>query len=178
MKNAAIISWAFDLGKVALVLLIVGLSVHYFIATVFVIEGASMEPNFQDKEYVAVNRLAFFKNGPKRGDVVLLLFPGREREKYIKRIIALPGETIKIEGSKIFINGERLDEDYLPYQTKAEPDLEKTLSSDEYFVMGDNRENSNDSRVWGTCPKKNLIGRAVFIVYPLSEWSAVSRVDY
>ena len=174
----SILPWIYELGKVALVLVVLGLLVHYFVMTIFAIEGVSMEPTFEGGELVLVNRIIYRANEPKRGDVVLLRFPGREEEKYIKRIIGLPHEVVKIQNSEVYINDQKLKEDYLsPYQNTT-PDMEKTLSDDEFFVMGDNRPNSNDSRIWGPCPKKNLIGKAIFILYPLSEWMPIGIADY
>ena len=178
MKEFSILSWAYDLGKVALILLVIGLFIHYFVMTIFALEGASMEPNFIDKEYVLVNRIAYLNKTPERGDAVLLKFPGREEQKYIKRVIGLPGEKIKISNGKVYINDTILKEEYLPYDINTEPDMEETLRNNEYFVLGDNRDNSNDSRIWGTCPKKNFIGRAIFIVYPFSQWSTVTPTNY
>jgi len=177
-KLSTFLTWVFELGKGALILAVLGLFIHYFVATILIIDGTSMEPNFKDKEYILVSRLSYLLNKPQRGDVVGLRFPGREQEKYIKRIIALPNETIKISGGMVFINGQRLKEDYLNLGTETLPDLEKTLSNDEYFVMGDNRGRSNDSRIWGTAPGENLIGKAIFIIYPLSEWNFVPKVYY
>jgi len=177
-KLSTSLIWIFELGKSALILAVLGLFIHYFVATILIIDGASMEPNFKDREYVLVNRLSYLFNKPRRGDVVGLRFPGREREKYIKRIIALPNETITISEGKVFINGSKLKEDYLNPGTETLPDLEKKLSDNEYFVMGDNRNRSNDSRIWGTAPGENLIGKAIFIIYPLSEWTFVSQGHY
>ncbi|MCX6806975.1 MAG: signal peptidase I [Candidatus Berkelbacteria bacterium] len=179
MIKSSLITWGYELGKAALILALLGLFLHYFIATIFVVDGASMAPNFKDNEVVMVNKISYFIKNPKRGDAVVLKFPGREQEKYIKRIIGLPDETIKIESGKVYINGQKLiEEDYLSSHLTTEPDMEKTLSENEYFIMGDNRSNSNDSRIWGTCPKENLIGKAVFVLYPLKEWNFVPKVSY
>jgi signal peptidase I len=172
------LSWVFELGRAAFLLAILGLFIHYFVATIFVVEGISMAPNFQDREYLVVDKISYLLKKPERGDVAVLKFPGRMEEKYIKRIIGLPNETIEIKDNQIFINGLKLTEEYLPPHVKTQPDMTVHLSENEYFVLGDNRENSNDSRFWGTLPKENLIGRAVFILYPFSNWSAVPKVNY
>ena len=178
MKRASFLAWVFELGKGALILAVIGLFVHYFIATIFAVKGESMEPNFKDGEYLVVNRISYFIHAPNRGDVVALKFPGREQDKYIKRIIGLPNETVEIKSGTVYINGGKLKEDYLPYYTKTSPDMIKTLRSNEYFVLGDNRDNSNDSRFWGTCPRENLLGKAIFTLFPLSDWSAVPSPAY
>jgi len=173
-KYLRLLNWLFELLKGALLILILGLFVHYFIFTIFIVDGSSMEPSFKDGQYLIVNRLAYLFEKPKRGDVVILRFPGREKEKYIKRVIGLPNETVEIKDGSVFINGEKLNETYLKFQTQTEPALTETLSENEYFLLGDNRANSNDSRIWGNCPKENIIGKPVFILYPLSDWGPVS----
>lgn len=179
IKNwASFLTWTYELGKWALIFVVLGLFIHYFVATIFVVEGASMEPTLKDKEYLIINRFSYFFKKPQRGDVVVLMFPGREKERYIKRVIGLPNEKIKISNGEVYINDIKLKEEYLPPETKTLPDLERTLSSKEYFVMGDNRSNSNDSRIWGTCPKENIIGKAVFILYPFSEWKFIPTAFY
>lgn len=178
-KRLSSLAWVFELGKAAFLLALLGLFVHYFVATIFVVEGISMAPNLQDGEYLVVDKISYLLKKPERGDVAVLRFPGRLQEKYIKRIIGLPNETIEIKDSHIFINGLKLlTEEYLAPYLKTEPDMTVFLSKNEYFVLGDNRENSNDSRFWGTLPSENLIGRAVFILYPFSNWSAVPKVLY
>jgi len=177
-KFERLIFWAFEFLKLAIIFLIFGLIVYYFAITIFVISGASMEPNFKDKEVVMVDKLSYLFKNPQRGDVVILKFPGRPSEKYIKRIIALPNETIEIKENSIYINNQKINEGYLDFGTKTLPDLKKSLGNNEYFVMGDNRENSNDSRIWGTCPKTNLVGRAFFTIWPLSSWNVVPKQTY
>jgi len=178
LTRLSFIAWVFELGKAALVLAVIGLFVHSFIATIFVVEGASMEPNFKNGEYLIINRISYFLQNPKRGDVTVLKFPGRLQEKYIKRIVGLPNETLEIKDNAVYIDGKKIREDYLPSSVNTQPDMTIRLSKNEYFVMGDNRENSNDSRIWGICPKENLIGKAIFILYPLASWNTVPVPSY
>ncbi|KKQ17523.1 MAG: Signal peptidase I [Berkelbacteria bacterium GW2011_GWA1_36_9] len=116
-----------------------------------------------------------------RGEVIIFQFPKNIDEDYIKRIVGLPGENIKIENGQIFINGLLLNENYLPSNTqtdvRANPEdtLNITLNPGEYFVLGDNRDNSSDSREWGTVPEKNIIGRAWLIAYPFENFGKVKN---
>lgn len=178
LEKLSFLGWAFELSKIALILVLFGVLIHLFLLTIFVVDGESMEPNFFDKEYLLIDRVSYYFRKPERGEVVILRFPGRPKEKYIKRIIGLPNEKIEIKNSEIFINNQKIKEDYLSLGTVTEPDLEKNLGENEYFVLGDNRENSSDSRIWGTCPRENIIGRAIFVLYPLSEWNLVPKVEY
>lgn len=171
----------FDLGKIVIILAMVIYLIHLFVMSIFVVSGASMEPNFQEKEYLAVNKITPILNHLQRGDVVVFKFPGELEEKYIKRIIGLPGETIEIKNNTVHINGKKLIESYLPNTFETAP-LENqtkwTLKEKEFFVLGDNRENSNDSRVWGPLPQENLIGKISFIILPFIKIGALEKPDY
>jgi len=160
----------FELTKWVNIFVIVVALMHFFVATVFIVDGESMMPNFKSGEYVIANRWQYVFDKPGRGDVVILKFPGDpDRKKYIKRIIGLPGETINIKEGVIYLNGKILDEPYIPKEFKTLPNTLKTMGPDEYFLMGDNRINSSDSRDWGVAPRRFLIGRAWLIFYPSIE---------
>ncbi len=153
------LSYGFELLRGILIVIILLVLFNTFVATVFRISGESMMPNFQDGEFILVDRLSYIVATPQRGDVVILQFPGDpDRRKFIKRVIGLPGETVKIDNNAVFVNGRQLDEAYLPKFTPVAPNLSRVLRSDEVFVMGDNRPNSDDSRFFGPVPKRNLIG--------------------
>ena len=153
------VSYGFELLRGILIVIILLVLFNLFVATVFRISGVSMAPSFEDGQFILVDRLSYIVSSPQRGDVVVLQFPGDPtRRKFIKRVIGLPGETVKIENSTVFVNGEILDETYLPALLVTTPNLQRVLRSDEVFVMGDNRPNSNDSRFFGPVPKRNLIG--------------------
>lgn len=172
-------SFFFELSKGILIFLVIVMLVHFFIATVFKVEGKSMEPNFSQDQYMLVNKLSYIISSPERGDVVILKFPGDpDKMKYIKRIIGLPGEKVTIKNGKVFINDEQLFEVYISQEIKTIPNMETQLGTDEYFVVGDNRPNSSDSRVWGSAPKKFLIGKAIFYLFPPSDWGYISKVFY
>lgn len=169
-EPAVLKSW-WQIVKGVDVLLVLGLLFRAFVLQPFMVDGNSMEPNFHDREYLLVNQMTYRLRAPGRGETIIFRFPKNPSEDYIKRIVGLPGETIEITDNEVLINGQRLDEQYLnaDEQTVANTGIspfEKTLANDEYFVMGDNRSHSSDSREWGTVPKKNIIGRAWLIVYP------------
>lgn len=169
----------YELTKWIVVLLILGTLVHFYIGTLFIVEGQSMEPNFHTKEFIIVNRWKYNFRQPERGDVVVLKFPGDpEHKKYIKRLIGLPGEKVEIWNGIIYINDNKLIESYLPAKTMTYPNVNRQLGQDDYFLLGDNRPNSSDSRVWGIAPKRVLIGRAWLIVWPPEFWGMVEKPQY
>lgn len=147
--------------------------VRTFIAQPFVVNGSSMEPTFHSNEYLIVDQLSYEIGSPSRGDVVVFRYPLIPSRFFIKRVIALPGETIKITGSKVEIkkiNEEEffvLDEPYIEFE--KESFVETTLADDEYFVMGDNRLASLDSRSWGPLKNSFIIGKAFLRLFPPSK---------
>jgi len=166
---------AFELTKWIIVLVIALSLVHFFFATIFIVDGVSMQPNFESGEFIIVNRWQYLFGEPKRGDVLVLKFPGdEEHKKYIKRLIGLPGEKVEITSGQVFINGQLLNEPYIPFETL--PSMSRVLKNDEYFLMGDNRPNSSDSRIWGVANKRFLIGSAWFQIYP--KIKVIDSVDY
>lgn len=156
-----ITGWIYDFSKVATIFLLAGLVVHYFFYTALIVRGKSMVPTYTDGQVLTVNKIAFVTGSPERGDVVAMFFPGETEKRFIKRIIALPGETIAIKQGKVYINGTLLKETYLKKNVITVPELERTLVAGQYFVMGDNRGNSSDSRAWGPVPESFIIGKAV-----------------
>ncbi len=168
-----------------IVLLAILIPIRFYVFQPFVVIGSSMEPTFYSKDYLIVDELSYHLGGAKRGQVSIFKFPGQEgvvadieeaksNPKYfIKRIIGLPGETVQITAGKVVIKnkdnptGFSLDEPYVAFP--RETNLTRTLTNDEYFVMGDNRDKSYDSRAWGPLKKENLVGRALIRLYPLKE---------
>jgi signal peptidase I len=151
--------WIYDFSKLATLILIVGLALHYFFVSVLVVRGHSMLPTYQTGQVLLVNKLSYLAGAPERGDVVAMFFPGEIEKRFVKRVVGLPGETVLIRDGYVFINGEQLAEPYLAVVTV--PELERTLSAGEYFVMGDNRQSSSDSRAWGPVPESFIVGKAV-----------------
>ncbi len=153
------LSYAFALVRGILVVILLAILANIFVATVFRISGESMYPSFEDGQFILVDRLTYLVSQPQRGDVVVLEFPGDpENRKFIKRVIGLPGEKIEIKDNVVSVNDQPLEEKYIPAFTPTIPDLVRVMRGDEYFVMGDNRPNSNDSRFFGPVPEHNLIG--------------------
>lgn len=168
----------FDYIRVALIFVVGILLVYYLVVQVFVVKGASMDPNFADSELIIVNRINYYFSTPKRGDSIIFIFPGTKSDKYIKRIIGLPGETVLIQNNQIIINGQRLREDYIPPDFKTLGEINLKLKDDEFYVLGDNRELSNDSRIWGPLSRSQIIGRAQIIFYPFSKRKLLERQSY
>lgn len=169
----------YELGKGIVILVIILILIQTFIGTIFVVRGGSMEPNFTSGEFIIADKIDYILNQPKRGDVVVIKFPGDpDRQKYIKRIIGLPGEKLEIVNGKTYINDRHLVESYLPIQVITGPNKIISLGSDEYFLMGDNRINSSDSRYWGTVIKRDFIGKAVFRLTPFDKAGFITKTYY
>lgn len=159
---------------------------HYRVPT------GSMLPTIQLGDHILTNKMAYdfklpftemslTKTGePKRGDVMVFIYPKDESINFVKRVIGLPGETLKIENNRLYINNEELDEAYLPPEGRVaiyQHQLEVTIPEDMYFVMGDNRENSLDSRYWGFVPRKNVKGKALEVLWNISFNEIVPHID-
>lgn len=139
------------------------------------VDGFSMQPTLQDGEYVLVNRLAFRNNLPTRGDIIVFVSPQAPDLDLIKRVIGLPGDTVKISDGKVQVNGQILDE---PYITAAPIyNGEWNVPEGNLFVLGDNRNDSSDSHAWGLLPIENVIGKAILIYWPIPEWNLIEHVE-
>jgi signal peptidase I len=157
----------FDLCKWVILFVVVVILIVKFWFTFFIVDGISMEPNLHDKEIVLLKVSAYNSADPKRGDVVAVKYPGDpEHKKYVKRVVGLPGEKIEIKNDQVYIDGKLDVEEFLPYGTQTRPDKAWQLSSIEYFLMGDNRPGSNDSRYFGPVEKRFITGEATTIVFP------------
>lgn len=141
----------------------------------FKIDGSSMEPNLHNDEYVIVDKVTYLFGQPQRGDVVVFYLEGQPKD-YIKRVIGLPGETIEVNSGMVLVNGQPLDEPYVVPSTSSYP--KRTLGDGEYFVMGDNRGNSSDSRAFGPIHVSNVVGRAWIVYWPPTDWAIVPHHTY
>jgi len=133
------------------------------------VQSISMEPTLHEGQYLIVSKIAYWFHSPERGDVVVLDPPnGLSAIPYIKRIIGLPGDAVEIRDGRVWIDGVALNETY----TSGPPTYQhkRMLAEGEYLVLGDNRNNSSDSHVWGTLPRENIIGKSVFRYWPPEKW--------
>ncbi|HOE74605.1 MAG TPA: signal peptidase I [bacterium] len=164
------IEFSYEFLKTTVFVILVAVFFRYFLVQPFIVVGESMEPNFHDKEYLLIDKLSYRFREPKRGEVVIFHPPQNKRESYIKRIIGLPGERVEIREGSIYINDKLLEESYIWKDgTKSfrEQNMITKLGEDEFFVFGDNRDHSSDSREIGPVPKRNLQGRVVVVLLPL-----------
>lgn len=174
---------AWEVIRVLLISAAIIIPIRYFIAQPFVVRGASMEPNFEDREYLIVDEVSYYFRAPARGEAIVFRYPRDPRQFFIKRIIGLPEERIEVKGGRMMVfnsdypDGFTLKEEYLdPPARPTHPDLNVTLDKDDYFVLGDNRDFSSDSRLWGPLPAELIVGRAVFRAWPLGRLGVVA--DY
>ena len=163
-----------DLFTLALLIILVVIPIRVFVVSPFVVDGESMHPTFENLDYLIVDEIVYAFKAPARGDVIVFRYPGDPKVFYIKRIIGLPGETVSINRGAVTVktaDGETLSLAE-PYILNEDATYTKNvmLNQGEYFVMGDNRPNSSDSRVWGTLPRKNIIGRVDARLLPVTEF--------
>ncbi|MDP1629265.1 MAG: signal peptidase I [bacterium] len=175
-----------DLIEVVIVSAVIVLPIRYFLIQPFFVQGQSMEPNFHNSDYLIIDELTYRLRESQRGEVIVFRFPQDPSQYYIKRIIGLPGETLQFQGNKIVIfnqdypDGFLLEEEYLDSGNRA-LDLgggEIILKKDEFFVLGDNRRASYDSRRWGVLPRADIIGRVWLRAWPVSAVAAFPAPNY
>ena len=178
-----------ELIETVILALIIFLALQFSVQN-FRVEGSSMRPTIVEGQYLLVNKLVYFNlnprdvrsvlafsssakaervypfHAPERQDVIIFHFPRDPSREFVKRVIGLPGDTIEIDDGEVFINGTKLDEPYITKRDSGDMKL-LTVGEDAYFVMGDNRRASNDSRDWGTVPTSNIVGRAWVSYWPL-----------
>jgi signal peptidase I len=143
----------------------------------FRIEQVSMQPNLHEGEYVIVDKVSYAFRQPERGEIVVLKNPNPGQPDLIKRVIGLPSETIDVRGGQVHVNGQPLTEPYIK-QPMASDYPANELQAGQYFVMGDNRNNSEDSRIFGARPASDIVGRAWIIYWPPPDWQILSRPSY
>ena len=144
-----------------------------FAAQSFRVDGASMEPGLHTDEYVLVNKVAYLFHPPQRGDVIVFHYPLNTNQDFIKRIIGIPGDTIVTTSDTVIVDGQTLREPYISMPFNFENNTWK-LGPDEFFVMGDNRDNSLDSRIWGPLNRSYIVGKAVAVYWPLNNWEWIN----
>ena len=181
-----------ELLETIILTLLVFLTLQFSIQN-YVVDGPSMKPTLEDGEYVIVNKLSYLhfeprnidkfipfyttKNDsiifpfdpPKRGEILVFYYPRDVSRKFVKRIIGIPGETVEIKHGEVFINGKVIEEPYVSNQSSSNL-APTTIPNDKYFVLGDNRKISNDSRSFGLVPTENVVGKTWFRFWPINKW--------
>lgn len=181
MKNFFLFIW--EVTKIVIIALVIVVPIRYFLFQPFFVKGQSMEPNFENGDYLIVDELSFRFRDPQRGEVVVFKYPNNLSQRYIKRMIGLPGETVEIKDGKIILfdqeGGRVLDEsDYLSSSIQTPGDIRVTLAENEYFVLGDNRYASSDSRRWGSLPREDIVGRVVLRAWPFAALAKFEAPSY
>lgn len=162
-----------EMVRFALIAVAVVIPIRIFIAQPFIVSGSSMVPTFEDGQYLVVDEISYRLGDPERDDVIIFRYPNDTKKFFIKRIIGLPNETVEIKGNDVTIineehpEGLKLEQPYVKNASSNNSRFE--LNDDEYFVMGDNRSASSDSRYWGAVPRKLLIGKAFLRLFPLNK---------
>lgn len=180
------LSYLFELTKVVLISLAIIIPVRYYLIQPFYVKGASMEPNFYDKEYLIIDEISYRFNEPKRGDIIVFKYPRNPEEYFIKRIIGLPGEKIQVKEGLVYVydqeypNGFKLTEPYLAEDITTYGLNEETmsLSDSEYYVLGDNRNSSKDSRSFGPVDKKFITGKVLLRGWPFNRLNVFQAPEY
>jgi len=161
-----------DTIKTLLIALVIVIPIRIFVAQPFIVSGTSMDPTFTNTDYLIVDQLSYRFNEPQRLDVVIFRYPKDPKRFFIKRIVGLPGETVTINAGAVTIDSPELGPFDLeePYVTHVKIDSNNlTLGEDEYYVLGDNRASSLDSRVWGALEKDYILGKAYLRLFPTSK---------
>jgi signal peptidase I len=164
----AVLFWARDL----LLAVIIAIIVILFLYQPVKVEGTSMMPALNDQERIFINKFIYqFNVGQiERGDMVVFWYPNDPSKSYIKRVIGIPGDRVEVDMGTVVINGKRLEEAYVPQEYRDETSIApRVIPADEYFVLGDHRSSSNDSRSWGLVPRRFVYGKAVFVYWPLDK---------
>jgi signal peptidase I len=169
---SATLSWFRDLFLSVLIAIVVILFLYQPVK----VEGTSMMPSLQNDERIFINKFVyrFGISDIGRGDTVVFLYPYEPSKSYIKRVIGIPGDTVEIDNGTVIVNGQPLSEPYVAEDFRDHmPMPRKIVPPDQYFVLGDHRSSSNDSRSWGWVPRQNIYGKAVFVYWPLEDLGAV-----
>lgn len=177
--------WLFflDFLETIVVSLAIFAVVYVFLFQPHQVDGKSMEPNFHNAEYILTDKISYRLADPKRGDVVVFHSPQDNKTDFIKRIMGVPGDIIMVKDGYFYLNGNRLEEEYINDPGKVAPgrfmrdgvDIE--VPNGQYYVMGDNRLHSSDSREWGFVPRQNIVGRAFFRYWPMATFGTIPTAE-
>lgn len=178
-------SFIWELVRVFIIALAIIVPLRIFVAEPFIVSGSSMVPNYHNREYLIIDKVSYRSHEAQRGEVIVLRYPKDPSQYFIKRIIGLPGETVKVDQGSVYIYNEtspagyKLDESYLPNEGITFGSNEPvTLAADQYFVLGDNRLASSDSRVWGILPQEDIIGKVWVRVFPITSFGFAEGASY
>ena len=164
-----------EIVRFSIIAILIVIPIRMFIAQPFIVSGASMDDTFHSGEYLIVDQVSYYFEQPQRGDVVIFRYPRDPSKYFIKRVIGVPGDIVRIENDKVtitnteYVDGFVLDEPYIKSMQGAN-DITETLGEREFFVMGDNRDQSSDSRSWGVLQEERIIGRALIRLFPPDEF--------
>ena len=174
----------FDITETIVTSLAIFLMIYLLIARPHQVKGLSMYPNFHDGDYILTDMISYRFHEPQRGDVIIFQAPPSPTDEFIKRIIGLPGDTIELKDGHVYLNGTLEPDAFLPngVKTNGEQFLSEgktiTVPPDNYFVLGDNRPASSDSREWGFVPRKNIVGKAFWRYWPPSKMGPIPQIHF
>ena len=181
LKSALLFFW--EISKIVIIALLIVVPIRYFVFQPFFVRGQSMEPNFYNSDYLIIDEISYYFTEPARGEVVVFKYPNDPSQRYIKRIVGLPGETVEIQNNEIIISAENqryvLNEtNYLSSFSATPGSIRISLSDEEYFVLGDNRSFSSDSRRWGAVSREEIIGRVLLRMWPFAAFAKIEAPAY
>lgn len=162
-RKRSLFGEVFESVAIAVLLAVV---IRLFVLEPFYIPSGSMEPTLKEHDRIIVSKLNYRFQEPKRGDIVVFKYPKDPKRNFVKRLIAVGGETVAIKNSRLYINGQPVPEDYLPPGLRFADYGPKEVPRGSYFMLGDNRNNSDDSRVWGLLPENLIVGKAIVLYWP------------
>lgn len=183
-RKAEVLAFVWETIKIIVISLAIIVPIRYYLVQPFFVKGASMEENFHDGDYLLIDEISYRFNTPQRGDVIVFRYPENPSQFFIKRIVGLPGETVEIKGNKVIIynsvspQGSVLEEGYLSLNQETIGNFLVKLGDDEYYVLGDNRLQSSDSRRWGGLERNFITGKAFLRLWPLNKISTVGSIKY
>ncbi|MBI2063804.1 MAG: signal peptidase I [Candidatus Yanofskybacteria bacterium] len=183
-KNLGGLAFIWETIKIVVISLAIIVPIRYLLVQPFFVKGASMEPTFEDTDYILIDEITYRFRDPARGEVVVFRYPEDQTQFFIKRIVGLPGETVEIRNDRVVIRNEQnpsgfaLNESYLEKGQHTLGDMRIKLGTNEYFVLGDNRMRSSDSRRWGSLSRSLITGRVFFRAWPVNEFGGIPAAEY
>lgn len=182
--KSEILVFVWETIKVVVISLAIILPIRYYLVQPFFVKGASMEPSFEDGDYLLVDEISYRFSEPARGDVIIFRYPEDRSQFFIKRIVGLPGETVEIKSNRVTIYNADGPDGFVLYENYLDPSQETLgnmltrLDDNEYFVLGDNRLQSSDSRRWGPVNRMLITGKAFLRAWPFSKFDKIKGVQY